>query len=122
MELRLFGKTQTGAGIERVQWSTSDLGHIVQPGAVRSFQLTVKEFFLVVAAEEEVAIQSLEIAVDLLGRDNFLDLCNGRGVALRCESRSLCAVKALDLGVAVIDGIREVRSEERRVGKECRSR
>src|SRR5581483_1833128 len=109
MELRLPRKAQAHSGIESAEWGARDLFDINQAGAVRGFQLTFEHLFRFARRHEEVAIEPLEIAIYALRRDNGFDAINGRRVTIGSHPRALLAVQALDLKVAVIEGVGEVR-------------
>jgi len=84
-----------------------DLG-VVDSGAMRCFELSLELLSLGVAAEKEVAFDTLKIAVDVLHGGNRLDAMDRRHVTLGSESRAFLTVNPRNVVVAIVQGRREV--------------
>ena len=89
MELSLTRKAESRPGVEADVRRAVDARHAAQPGAMRRRQLGVEHVDAIVAAEEEVAVDALEVTVDLFGTDDLLDLFDRRAVALHDEPRAV---------------------------------
>jgi hypothetical protein len=108
VEACLVREAQRGAEVEiRVRHARQlDL----QPGALRGVEFALQ--LLAVAggiALHQVAVEAAEVAVDLLGRDDGGDLLDRAGVALCRHSRAVGAMPVLELVVAVVERIGQVR-------------
>jgi hypothetical protein len=109
VELPLFGKCRQGSGIERANGARSSMCHRAQARAVRRFELALERRALVAFGEEQVAVDAREVAVDALLPHDGLDAVDRRGMAVGGEARAFAAVQLLDLEVAVIERVGEVR-------------
>ena len=81
---------------------------------MRGFEFVVQNFFRVAGRDEEVSVQALEVAFNLLFRDDRLDAVNRSRVALGGETRAALAVQTLQLEVAVVERVDEVRGRPAR--------
>jgi len=81
----------------------------------RGLQLFVEGGFLVVPAEEEIAIDALEPAIDVFLVADRFDPVNGCRVACVREAGAIGAVQAQDLLERVVDDIGEVGGRDRRL-------
>jgi hypothetical protein len=71
-------------------------------------ELVVEQRRLVVAAEEEEAIEPREVAVDLLRAHGLLDEVDRGGVGRRGDARRLDTARLLQVQEAVVERVREV--------------
>src|SRR3954469_5614583 len=72
-------------------------------------ELLLELFARILAAEEQVALDTLELAVDVFHRSDAFDAMNRGHVALRGEARTFLAVELLDVVVPVVQGGSEMR-------------
>ena len=109
MELPLIRKAKTRAKVEFDVRHAIEPRHAGPPDAMRRRQLGVEHVDAIGAAEEEIAVDALEIAVDVFGADDLLDLFDGRAMALHDETRALVAVDVLEHVDAVVHRVGEMR-------------
>ena len=88
VELPLAREAERAPGVEPQDGGLGELLDARQAGAVRGLELVVEHLSVVVAAEEEVAVEAREVAVDLLVADDRLDAVDGRRVAVGGEPRA----------------------------------
>lgn len=67
-------------------------------------QFAVKDFCALARRDEEVAVETFEVAIDLFFQSDLFNPIDRRGVTLRGELRPFFAVHALDFHVAIVDG------------------
>jgi hypothetical protein len=103
MKLRLSGKAKRRPRIPEINRRALDELHIVQPCAMRCIELTLELIAFVIAAEEEVSVHSLKVAVEIFQRRNRLNAINCGRVTLGSETRSVDAVELLYLVVSVVE-------------------
>jgi hypothetical protein len=109
MELSLLGKAQAGAAVERRERRALEQLDRAQAGAVRGLELLLQRLALVALGEEQIAVDPAEIALDALFPDDGLDALDRRAVAVGGEPRALAAVQLLQLEVAVVELVGEMR-------------
>ena len=107
---RLPRESQARPGLVPAQDDPLELLHVLKARADRRLQLPVEQVGRVGGDREEVAVDALEIAVDLLFGDDLLDPVDGRRVALVGQLRPLWAMQLLHLHEPVVDGRRQVRA------------
>src|SRR5688500_14064807 len=103
MEGCLSRKSQRDAGIPEIQRRALDDLGVGESGAVTRLELALEILPLAVAAEKEVAVNALEVAVDVFHRRNRFDPVDRRGVNLGRHARAFAPVKPLEVVVAVIE-------------------
>ena len=79
------------------------------PARLRGVELALEGLAPIAFGEEQVAVEAREVAVDALLAHDGLDAVDRRGVAVGGEPRALAAVQLLDLEVAVVEHVGEVR-------------
>lgn len=82
---------------------------LVEAGAVRGLQFAPDHRFGLATAQEEIAVEPFEVAVQALAVDDALDAVDGALVAGSGQARPGRAVDPLDLEIAVVDGAAQVR-------------
>jgi hypothetical protein len=113
MELRLAGETKCEPRVERRPRHPPDQLHIVETRAMRRGEFLVEQLDLVAWRREQIAVEALERAVDLLVVHDRLDLIDGLRVAFRGEPRAILAVEALEVRVAIVERVHEVGGRAR---------
>jgi hypothetical protein len=76
---------------------------------MRRLELLVEDVGGVAAAEEEIAIQANEIAVDVLALHRRLDEVDRRAVALRGDAAGVHATRLLQRREAIVERVRQMR-------------
>src|SRR5688500_13555613 len=105
----LTGKPQRDSGIPEIQWRPLYQLSVEQPRAVGRFELVLQFLPLAVTTEKEVAVHSLELAVDVFHRRDRFDSLNRRRMAFRGHTRALAAVQLLEVVVTVVERRGEMR-------------
>jgi hypothetical protein len=113
VELTLIGEAERRAEVVSVVRDALDVLDFGQAGAVRGAEFLAELLGGLARRDEEVAVEALEVAVNLLFVDDLLDEVNGRRVALGGEARAAPAVEAFEFVEAVVEGVREVRRRAR---------
>jgi hypothetical protein len=109
MKRRLSRKSQRDAGIPEIERrALHDLG-VGESGAMRCFELTLEILPLAVPAEKEIAVDALEVAVDVFHRRDRFDPMDRSGVAFRRHSRAFAPVELLEVVIAVVERGGQVR-------------
>src|SRR5919204_533112 len=109
MKGRLPWKTQGRAAVPETERDAVDELRVGESGAMRCFELLLQIFALIVLAEEEVAFDALEVAVDVFHRCNTLHAVNGRHVTLSGDPRSFMAMQLFDVVVPIVQSGCQVR-------------
>jgi hypothetical protein len=104
MELALAGEPQAWPGIEVAQRRPAEPLDALQAGPPGRTQFTLEDLGRLAGGLEQIAIESLESAVDPLGGHDLLDPVDGRGMAFGGQPGPVRPVETLDLSVAVVDG------------------
>ncbi len=89
MKLALPRKSQALAGLESVEGSASGGGNVGEAGTPRRSELEVEEVRRCVASRDEVPVEPLEVAVDVLLAHDGLDAIDGGRVALGGAARTV---------------------------------
>ena len=89
MKLRLLRKVQAWSGIETIQRCSIESPHARQSRAMGRRQFVLEHFHLSISGEEQVAVDTFELTLDLFLAYDRLDTINGRSMALRRQSRAL---------------------------------
>src|SRR6185437_11764359 len=108
MKLALSREAQAWTSRPRCRQSIEHF-HGSQTGTMSRLPFLLQEIRRFTRRNEQIAIEALEITIDLLLLGDFANLLNGGGVTLRRQPRALGAVQTLHLGVAIIDGVRQMR-------------
>src|SRR3954465_9335304 len=77
---------------------------------MRSGELSLELLASVFPAEEQVAFDALELAVDVFHRCDALDAMNRRHMALSGETRAFLSVELFDVVIAVVESGGEMGS------------
>ena len=111
MELPLLPEPEAGATLESLHRCRGQLVHLHARGPCR-FELAIQVFFLRTLAKEEIAINPLEGACQVLELADRLDSIDGRAMAVAGETRTVRPVQPQNLFVAVVDLVRQVRGRD----------
>src|SRR5947209_566860 len=109
MKLCLTWKAQGLARVEIRNRRSLDKLYRHKPGAVRGLQLSLQNLLRLVGRREEITVEPLEVAINLLFLDDCFDAINRGGVALGGEPRAALTVQAFEFKVAVVERVDEVR-------------
>jgi hypothetical protein len=104
-KLPLIGKPQTAARIEVSYGRAINPLNPVKASPSRSRYLTLEHLLWAVRWYEEKAVDTFEVAFDLLFANDFLDPVNRRCMTLSGEPRTSFPKDAFEFAVAVIEGI-----------------
>src|SRR5690349_4257557 len=110
VELPLVGPLERGPGIEVGDRRALDHRDVVRAGPMRGDELLLELLLLLVRPEDEIAIESAEVAVDVLEPNDLLDPIDGSHVALDDEPSVDFAVDGLESVDAVVHRPGEVGS------------
>src|ERR1700694_5472154 len=80
MKCRLAGEAKRRAAVPEAEWDAIDQLGVADSGAMRCLELSLELLSLAIAAEKEIALDALKIAVDVLHGGNRLDAMNRRHV------------------------------------------
>src|SRR2546423_15611186 len=80
---------------------------------MRGRQFVVEHLHLPLRMEEEITVEALELAINLLGVDDLFDLVNRRGVTLGRDARALFTKETFKLVEAIIERVRQMRGGAR---------
>src|SRR5438094_9832696 len=100
MKLCLAKKFESNSGIEGDARNPVDELRR-ESGISRRLELPLEIFSLAVAAEEQISVETLEVAVDFLQRRDVLDTIDGGAVACCGDAGAGGAVKFLNFVVAI---------------------
>ena len=114
MKLRLSWKSQARTGVEERKRRAIDLVDVPKAGASRGAQLAIELIGGFARFSEEIALDALEVAVDVMVRGDLFDAIDGRGVAVGDHLRACRAVHALELAVEAVDLVREMGARVQR--------
>jgi len=103
-------EAKSRAAVPETEWNAIDQLGVADSGTMRCLELSLELLSLSLAAEKEVAFDTLKIAVNVLHGSNRLDAMDRRHVALGCESGAFLAMKLGDVVIAVVQGRREMSS------------
>src|SRR5690349_18525290 len=103
MELCLAGKAECRARLERRDGRALEKLYVRQSGAVSGSELTLEDILILVVAEEEVAVDSLEIAIDVFECGNRFDLVDRGNVTFGGDASAFLSVKLLDFRIPVVE-------------------
>ena len=106
---RGMSEHEARAAAERRDRQAFEFFYVDEPRAVRGRQLVVDGFFLLALRGKQVAVETFEVAVDVLRFHDRFDPVDGGRMALGGEPGSSFAVHALDFGVAVVDRVGQMR-------------
>lgn len=109
MELSLLREAQARAAIEGAERRARQLRHALQSCALRGLDLLIERLELVALGKEQVAIHPREVAVDVFLARDLLDALDRRGMAFRRQPGAFRAVQPLQLEVAVVQHVAEMR-------------
>jgi hypothetical protein len=98
----LAWEAKAGSRVETVDGRGAHPFEPLDAGAQRRLVFAQQLVGVAARRQEEIAVEALEVAVDLLVRDDGADRLDGGGVALRGEPRAVGAVQPLDLVVAIV--------------------
>src|SRR5882724_12745897 len=107
MKLRLIREDEASSGIESVQRRLRPKMNVRQSGAMSCLQLAIEQLRIGAGRFEEIPIDALEVAVDILIADNRLDPMDCRCMTFRRQSCALLAVEALQREVTLVQHIRQ---------------
>src|SRR4051812_43026687 len=91
VECCLARKAKRGSAIPEAEWNAIDELSIAQSGAMSRFQLFLQILARVLTAEEEIAFDALELAIDVFHRRDTFDAIDRRHVTLGCYTRAFFA-------------------------------
>ena len=91
MKLALSWKMQTWTGVEAFQRGAIKTSHFRKSGAMRGGQFVLENFHFAIWRHKQVAIYSLEFAVDLFVANGRFDPIDCRRMALPSQTRSFFA-------------------------------
>jgi len=109
MELSLSWKAERGAGIEKIEWGALEECRIGDSRLSDRGELVVERRSAVVGAEDEEAVDALEVAFDVFEVDDCFDPLDRRGVGFGGEAGSFFAVKKGDPCVPIVELRGQVR-------------
>jgi len=108
MKRCLAGEAKRRTAVPETERNAIDQLGIVDSGAMRCLELPLEVLSLTVAAEKEVAFDTLKIAVDVLHGGDRLDAMDRRHVTLGRESGAFLAMEPGNVVVAVVQSRREM--------------
>src|SRR4051812_27595760 len=113
MKLRLPRETDRYAGVESVHRRLLRPLH-VQTGSLAGIEFLRQLTLRLVRRIEEISIEPLESAIDLLLRHNLFDAIDRRSVAFRRQTCPFFSMIFLEIVKSVIQGVDQVRGCPRR--------
>src|SRR4051812_7386497 len=102
MERRLSGEAQRRPAVPEAEWDAVDDLGVVDSSAMGRLELALEILARLLAAEEQVALDALEVALDVFHRRNGFDAVNRRHVALGGDAGAFLAMHFLDVEVPVV--------------------
>ena len=108
MEGCLPRKAKRRPAVPEAERNAIDELGVVDPGAMRCLELALEIFSLGVTAEEEIAFDALELAIDVFHGGDRLDAMDCRHVTLGSQARAFFAVNLRNVVVAVVQSRRQM--------------
>src|SRR5687768_15055614 len=105
IKLSLPGKSQTTARIEIVDWRTINPLHALKSSPSSSRDLLLENIPRAVGRNEEKAVDTIEVAVDLLIASDLLDPVNRRRVTFSDQPRAALSEQTFDFVVTIVEGV-----------------
>ena len=108
MNLSLTRKSNRRAGIEIFNRSTVDPLHR-QTGTLAGLKFSFQICARLVRRLEQIAVEPLELAVNVFVRDDPFDAIDGCAVTLRGHARAIFAMISFQIVVAIIQRVHQMR-------------